>query len=101
MGPLTMKTELVFPVEVTVKGSSVNEVVPNVPLAIPEKVSVMGHRMRPPPSIQGIAPNPMEFSWLLEHIILFKTVRQPGEGCRVEATVLSRAKLVSSDLRNV
>lgn len=42
VAPLAAKTELVFPVEVTVNGSSVNDVVPRVPAAIPEKVSDMG-----------------------------------------------------------
>jgi hypothetical protein len=37
-----VKTELVFPTEVTVNGWSVNDVVPRVPVAIPEKVSDMG-----------------------------------------------------------
>ena len=42
IGPGVTKTELVSPVEVTVKSASVNEVVPKVPVATPEKVSDMG-----------------------------------------------------------
>ena len=42
MGPDVTKTELVSPVEVTVNGASVNEVVPRVPVASPENVKVIG-----------------------------------------------------------
>ena len=42
IGPGVTKTLLVSPFEVTEKGSSVNDVVPRVPVATPENVSVIG-----------------------------------------------------------
>jgi len=41
-GPGVTKTELVFPAEVTVNDTSVNDVVPKVPVATPENVNAIG-----------------------------------------------------------
>jgi hypothetical protein len=40
--PDVTKTELVLPLELTVNGTSVNDIVPNVPVAMPKKVSAIG-----------------------------------------------------------